>query len=271
MEKIFFNTANVISDEEFRQNQCDFYNRGKGNLNELDGIDCPICKNRGMIAVPSLTDDYDLQNCECMKKRDLKRREIKSNLGDFLTLRSKDYIDEEDWQKENKKMLRDYCLQNVDNWFMIVGTSGCGKTMMGCIIANHFIYNLGKEVMFITWTDFIGKLKRDLMSNNAGRVSEYFQEIKDVEVLFIDELLKTYNDTDLKYIIEIINDRYVNNKITIITSEKRVNDLLDIDEATFSRVVQKCGKFIIDIPKDRAKNYRLKNLNRGDEHKNEKA
>lgn len=262
MEKIFFNTANVISDEEFRQNQCDFYNRGKGKLNEIDGIDCPKCKNRGRFAVPREdSDEYRLVDCECMKMRDLRRREIKSNLGDFLKLRSKDYLITEEWQNVNRNLLREYCstCASSNNWFMLVGTSGCGKTMMSCIIANHYLYNLGKEVIFITWTDFIGKLKRDLMNNNAGLVSEYFQEIKNVEVLVIDELLKNFNDTDLKYIVEIINDRYVNNKITIITSERRVSDLLDIDEATFSRVVQKCGKFIIDIPKDRTKNYRLKN------------
>ena len=86
------------------------------------------------------------------------------------------------------------------------------------------------------------------------------EEIKNVEVLFLDEVLKKYNETDLKYIIEIINYRYNNNLKTVISSERNLNELLDIDEATFGRVVEKSGEYLLDIKKDRNKNYRLKGL-----------
>ena len=115
-------------------------------------------------------------------------------------------------------------------------------------------------MQYITWTDFIGRLKRDMMGDNSNDVSDYFDKLKKVEVLFIDELLKKYNETDLKYLIEIINYRYTNNLKTIITSEKTINELLEIDEATFSRVIEKADKYIINIQKDKTKNYRLKNV-----------
>lgn len=98
------------------------------------------------------------------------------------------------------------------------------------------------------------------MGDNANQVSQYLDDIKSVEVLLIDELLKKYNDTDLKYIIEIINYRYTSNLKTIITSERTIEELLDIDEATFGRVIEKSGKNIINIPKDKKKNYRLRNI-----------
>ena len=98
------------------------------------------------------------------------------------------------------------------------------------------------------------------MGDNSNNVSEYLEEIKSVEVLFIDELLKKYNDTDLKYIIEIINYRYTNNLKTLITSERVIDELIDIDEATFSRVIEMSGNYLSVIPKDKTKNYRLRGL-----------
>lgn len=252
-------------------------NKREGNLNKIDGVECPICKNKGAIMYMFQDDDgdYDIRYkyCECKIMRDNKRRALRSGLGDYLNKRSKDYIVTEPWQKEAKDKMIEFCQKEIesDKWFIACGSSGTGKSLLVSIIANYLLNSFNKEIRYVIWTDFIGKLKRDMMDGNAGIVSEYFDEIKNVEVLFIDELLKIYNDTDLKYLIEIINYRYANNLKTLITSEKNIKDLLNIDEATFSRVVQKCDKFIIDIPKDRTKNYRLKNLNKGDEHKDEKA
>lgn len=260
MDKLIFNTNNVITDEQFLQNQCDMANKLKGKLNELDGINCEKCNNRGYYTVIK-DNDISLENCECMKLRNLKKRELKSGLGEYLKLRSKDYQVIEPWQNVNKEKLKKYCFNTtVENkWFIACGQSGCGKTLMCCIIANHYLYNLNKNVMYITWTDFIGKLKRNMMSDNSDLVSLYFDEIKNVEVLYIDELLKTYNDTDLKYIIELINYRYCNNLVTLITTERSTNELLNIDEATFSRVLEKCGEYVLEVGKDREKNWRIKN------------
>ena len=115
--------------------------------------------------------------------------------------------------------------------------------------------------MYIIWTDFIGKVKRDMMGEKANDVSEDMDKVKNVDVLFLDEVIKKYNETDLKYLIEIINYRYTNGKKTIITSEKLMPEFLDIDEATFGRAIENCEGFMINIPKDRKKNYRLRAFN----------
>jgi DNA replication protein DnaC len=145
---------------------------------------------------------------------------------------------------------------------LALGQSGCGKTLMCSIIANWLLFVAKREVIYLTWTDFIGQLKRDMMGEKTNEVSTYLDKIKKVDVLFIDEMLKKYNDTDLKYLIEIINYRYTNDLKTIITSENVVEKLLDIDEATFSRMIEKCEGFSVSIPKDRKKNFRLKGLRR---------
>lgn len=253
------NNTDPISAEEYEQLKIQWYNESVGELDKEDGVNCDICKNKGFIQY--LKDGYSYtKHCVCMQRRKMIRRAKNSGLGEYLTKRSSDYIITNEWQKHNFNLMVDYCKNDSKLWFAALGQSGSGKTLICSIIANHLLFNLGKNVTYITWTDFISRLKRDMMGDGTDAVSKYLDEVKNIEILFIDELLKKYNETDLKYIIEIINYRYTNNLKTIITSERSINDLLDIDEATFGRLIEKCEKYVIDIPKDRSKNYRLRGL-----------
>lgn len=248
-----------LSTKNLSELQVQWYNESIGDMNLEDGIECDICRNKGYIQF--LDGNYQkIKECECMRKRKLIRRAKNSGLGEYLTKRSSDFKVTEQWQQEMFELMYKYCTTPSNNWFCALGTSGCGKTLICSIIANHLLLNLGKSVQYITWTDFISKLKRDMMGDNTDNASVTLDEIKKVEVLFIDELLKKYNETDLKYIIEILNYRYTHNLVTLVTSERTMNELLDIDEASFSRLIEKCEAYVINIPKDRTKNQRLKGL-----------
>ena len=45
------------------------YNSIPGNLNETDGIDCPICNNKGVIYRVDEAGCLCSRECECMAKR----------------------------------------------------------------------------------------------------------------------------------------------------------------------------------------------------------
>ena len=240
------------------QELVDEYNAREGSMNELD---CPLCKNKGYIRIVKFDEqlkDYTsgMKTCTCMPKRKAIQNARKSGLGEYMNKRFEDYIVTEDWQQALLEKAKKFTEENNDDWFVLLGQSGCGKTFLSCIVANDLLLNKDREVIYITWTDFISKLKRDMMGDNTNDVSRYLETIKNVDVLFIDELLKKYNETDLRYIIEIINYRYTNNLKTIITSERLLGELLEIDEATFSRVVEKAKGFISNIAKDKSKNYK---------------
>ncbi len=249
---------------EFQKMLCDNYNNSKGTLNELD---CPICKNKGFIRRLKIENDkiYDfVEKCVCMSKRVIIRNARNSGLGDYINKKFEDYNIEFEWQRQVKLKAIEYC-KNFDGkkWFTILGQSGGGKTLIACIISNYILLKANKVVKYVVWTDFISKIKRDLMtgeSNNINQTSEYLEEIKNVEVLFLDELLKKYTEADLKYIIEIINYRYTNNLTTIITSENSLQKLIDIDEATASRIVEKSKDCLFEIEKNKEFNYRIKQL-----------
>ena len=249
--------------EELERLSIESYNESEGDMDLIDGIHCNKCKNKGWVML--LVDGYTTcRKCECIERRKSCMNAKKSGLGEYLEKTLANYIVTDEWQERCYSMvdnfIRDHSKDNV--WFMALGQSGCGKTLMCSIIANWLLFVAKREVVYLTWTDFIGQLKRDMMGEKTNDVSQYLDRIKKVDVLFIDEMLKKYNDTDLKYLIEIINYRYTNNLKTIITSENVEDKLLDIDEATFSRAIEKSEGFLINIPKDRKKNYRLKGFRR---------
>lgn len=251
-----------MSDEEFRRFTVDCYNETEGDLNKEDGIDCIICRNKGYVQV--LDGRYEpLRKCSCMARRDAFIKANQSGLGKYLKKTMDDYETlGEDWRGRCKRAVEGFIERHShdDTWFIACGQNGSGKTLLGSIIANTLLTKKERSVMYVVWTDFIGKVKRDMMGEKTNEVSDRMDEIKNVEVLFLDEVLKKHNDTDLRYLMEIINYRYTNDKKTIITSEKLLNELLDIDEATFGRAVEKCEGFIINIPRDRKKDWRLRSL-----------
>lgn len=62
---------------------------------------------------------------------------------------------------------------------------------------------------------------------------------------------------------EIINYRYNNQDlITIISSERTLTDLLDIDEAIAGRIAEKSkpGGYCINLNKDTKKNWRMQGI-----------
>lgn len=242
--------------EQLQQMLVEEYNQQTGELNKIDKVECSICKNKGYIHYLR-PDGMIAKECTCMRKRRAIRRALASGVGDYINRTLDDYNAVEEWQIKCKQKALEYLKANDNSWFLALGQSGSGKTLLCSIIASELMLNYERTVLCVTWTDFISRLKRDMMSDNAKAVSNYLDSIKNCDVLFLDELLKKYNDTDLRYLIEIINYRYANNKKTIITSEQMINDLLDIEEATFSRAIERSGKFILSIKKDRARNYRL--------------
>ena len=243
------------------------YNEKIGHKNEIDDIQCDKCKNKGLIAFKDYDDFYGVYElnykpCECFRKRQLVNIAIKNGFEHLIKVSSKDYKKEYDWQKENYEKLVKYCMveNDTNKWFIAIGQIGSGKTLIASIVANNILKNTNREIFYINWLSFINNLKRNIANDNITEVNDYLEHLKKVDVLFLDDVLKNYVQTDLKYIYEIINYRYVNDKKTIFTSEYIVDELLNIDQATFSRAIEKASGYIIDNDKDRKRNIRLNGL-----------
>ncbi|MCH1960051.1 hypothetical protein [Romboutsia hominis] len=71
---------------------------------------------------------------------------------------------------------------------------------------------------------------------------------KNARVLLIDDLFKgRISDSDVNIIFEIVNHRYFNNLPIIVSSEKSVDELIGIDEAIGSRLIEMSKNYLVKI------------------------
>ena len=254
---------NESPNNDYIQQKVDYYNNSEGNLNKIDGINCSVCKNKGYIAGINELGYEVYTECKCKPTRDAMARARRSGLGDILIDFTFDkYIVTEEWQKAFKDKALSFCVDDKSKWFFVGGQSGAGKTFLCTAIAGHYI-KAGREVKYMMWCEDSKTLKA--LANDHTYGSE-IAVYKNIDVLYIDDFLKTENDgeptgADMRLAFEIINHRALDkNKITIISSEYQLSEVIEFDEATMGRLAEKAGNYVINIAKDRKKNYRLKGL-----------
>jgi DNA replication protein DnaC len=154
-----------------------------------------------------------------------------------------------------------YCF-TVETGYLILRRNGrifitgnCGKSHICTAICGELLKK--HEVRFMSWLTESVKLKQNV--NNPEIYEPLMEEYKNCEVLYIDDFFKNENITsaDLRIANEIINFRCVANKRTLISSERLVKDLMEIDEAVVGRMVEKAEEYLTEIV-GKEKNYRLR-------------
>ena len=166
----------------------------------------------------------------------------------------------EEWQKILKQKALKF-LDEKEKWFFVGGQVGCGKTHICTAILGEFLKK-GKSARYIIWTNEIVKLKANKMDDIAYQ--NLINPLLTTEVLYIDDFFKTEkgkrpSEADIKTAFEIINYRYVNpSLITIISCEKTIDDLIEIDEAIGSRIHQKTKGYRNVIKQEKGRNWRLR-------------
>lgn len=235
-------------------------NERAGNLNDLDGIDCPLCKNKGVIYIlfENELDVYDqVTECSCMVERNSKSILKSSGLyRDFETKTFERFITKTEWQKKYKELAIDYTENSKNEWFTILGQSGSGKTHI-CTAISKTLIEKGFDYKYFPFATDMPRLASRLKSGfiNVKEEAEYeFDRLKKTKLLYIDDFLKIPN---YDYIFEIIDYRYKNNLKTIISSEKSFNDITKIDEAVAGRIHEMSGKYIINGAIEKGRNFRV--------------
>ena len=259
-----------LTQEQREKRNAETFNASSGSLNEQDEYNCDICHNKGLI-MKAYQQESGLwstacRECKCMDVRrsikKMNRSGLKNIIRDYTFSK---FVVADPWQQTLKEAAEAYA-QKPEGWFFIGGQSGAGKTHLCTAICREFLL-AGTSVKYMLWRDDIVKLK-----NALGEPAQYdalMTEYKTVEVLYIDDLFKTGKgadgakqrptSADINIAFEILNFRYNNPKLlTVISSECTINDILDIDEATGGRIVERAKAF--SLKPDKAKNYRLKGV-----------
>ena len=218
-------------------------------------MNCQKCNNTGWIFIERDGKEY-AKECDCLKQRQSLARLEKSGLSGLLEKYTFErYEAKYDFQKDLLKKAKKY-LNEKDKWFLVVGQSGAGKSFICTAICGELLKQ-GKEVRFMSWLTESVKLKQNV--NNAEVYEPLIEDYKNCEVLYIDDFFKNENITfaDLRIANEIINYRCVANKQTIISSERLIGNLIEVDEAIIGRIIEMAEKYITQII-GKEKNYRLK-------------
>ena len=209
---------------------------------DLDGVDCPICENRGYI--PYMKDGIQYSKpCSCMEQRKYIRRIKHSGMADMMERYTMDaYQTPDPMRKEIKAKALQFC-QSDTGWWYISGRPGSGKTHICVGICNEFA-KAGRNTRYMLWRDESVELKRIV---NEEDYKHRIDKLKNVPVLYIDDFFKAgrgkITEADINLAFELINFRYNNSKLrTIISSELSAKDLLEIDEATGSRIWERAVK-----------------------------
>ena len=137
---------------------------------------------------------------------------------------------------------------------MMTGQSGAGKTHLCAAIVNNYLQR-GKSAIYMQWTSAVKEIKLHATED----YTEMMQKYAKTDVLYIDDLFKgKVTDADLTIAFEIINDRAIRPEaITVISTERSLDELIALDSATAGRIAQRCGRYIVNIKPDPAKNYRF--------------
>lgn len=245
-------------------------NAQNGDLGDKDGYDCAKCNNRGFVWEIEKEPPYNEYTipCDCMKVRANIRRMKRSGLESALKrCKFESYEDKEDWQKSIKQKAVEF-VKNADSleakWFFVGGGNGIGKTHLCTAIAREFLLS-GKDVRYMRWVEDSQKLKGTVNEfGYLGAVAPY----KTAKVLYVDDFLKVTKTSenepskaDIRLAYEILDYRYQNRDlITIISSERHVNEIESIDSAVGSRIYELAKGYCLNVSKNKSRNYRLKGI-----------
>ena len=244
--------------EEYEQWRCDIMNAESGMLS---GYDCPECRNKGVVYFVRGAEIIG-NPCRCMEIRRSLDRIRRSGLQDVLEQYTFDrYEVSEDWQRRAKATAMDYVHNHENGWLLLCGQVGSGKTHL-CTAAVGELMRMGMAARYMLWRDESARLKACV--NDEEEYRNMISPLKTVDVLYIDDLFKTSPNTsptqgDINLAFEIINYRYCQpDKLTVISCEKTVDDLLRIDEAVGSRIYQRTKDHQCVIGNNPKRNYRMR-------------
>ena len=261
--------ASSMSIRDIEEQKAERYNASSGDLNQRDGYDCKLCMNRGdsMVIAEHMGGLVErFVECKCMNVR----RSIKLMKESGLEAAIRDYTFKrfavnEPWQKEMLETAQAYLKEGIPSgaWFYVGGAVGCGKTHICTAICRTALYG-GSPVKYMTWPAEAAKIKA--VVNDDEEYARQTRKLKTVEVLYIDDLFKPVSAggsvqpptaADVRLAYEIVNYRYNARLPTIFSAERYISELMDIDEATASRIYERCKGYVVSVKRDRSRNKRV--------------
>lgn len=230
---------------------------------------CPIC--HGDEWVSQIIDGVEVAvPCKCRKRAVMSRRMRFAEFPDVFkgkTLESFSigvYERQESKEKARTacKVIKEYldmlpeAKETGMGLYIYSSTKGSGKTRMAAGIANYLLEH-DTAVKFSTSTRILNEIRSTYDENSQYTESQLMSDLVNTEVLIIDDF-GTENVTAWvrDKIYDIVNERYINKRITIFTSNERLKDS-SYDERISNRIKEMC--YQIDFPEESVREHIAEN------------
>lgn len=222
----------------------------QGDTKTTRVYECDICKDKKFV----VDEDGRVGNCICELKRLQAMRIEKSGLGEAFRKRTLDSMEiTNNSLKKAIRTVREYIKSSTSENLIISGAIGGGKTHLAIGTLLEFA-NSGKSIKYVGYRELVNTIKA--LAMDFEQRNKHMNELKNTSVLLIDDLFKrSQTEADIALIYELINDRYLSGKRTIITTEKTLSELNAIDEAIASRLIEGSMDYAISLD---TPNYRYK-------------
>lgn len=230
-------------------------------------FDCPICGNHGIIIRRGEQGRLRGRECECMTTRRNIRRIRLSGLENTIQHKTFSTFSP---MSESQARAMDRAMEYAkapSGWFMIGGRPGTGKTHLCTAICGELLQR-GFDVRYVMWRELSRDAKAVVSDDTEYR--RIIKPLQECKVLYLDDLFKTGagrdrngnripmmpTPADVNFAYELLNARYINpDSLTIISTELRIGDLMNVDDALGSRIYERARAFTVTID---GQNYRMR-------------
>lgn len=221
-----------------------------GGFREKEEPKCKICNDRGFLMTKG-TDGYvTAKDCICKRKKRWHGLVEREGLLDRLKNNTfKNFEVTSESSKRAKEQALKYTTDYKEKSLIITGQVGSGKTHLALAVVNQIAENeiranninqVLPKIAF--YNSLINKLKGSKRFSSEYETITILDEYKNTPFLLIDDFLKIERGYEaVTWMFEIINARYNMKLPTIITSELTPKQIVQIDEALGSRLIEMAG------------------------------
>ncbi|OAS17491.1 hypothetical protein A8708_22115 [Paenibacillus oryzisoli] len=142
------------------------------------------------------------------------------------------------------------------NSIALLGRPGSGKTHLLMAVSNELM-SQGYKVLYFPWVEGFSEIKDDL-----SMTEERTRRMQEVDVLYIDDMFKgreKLTPFQLEVAFAVINHRYMEKKPILVSSERDIDQICDLDEGLGSRINEMCKNYLVLLKGGKEFNYRLSN------------